>query len=136
MNIQEFAEAHRLKVTKDDCDDAIIQGRIFESNIYTYSEDGQTLGVMFITPANNPRVNLWKKFRTACLEVGMTQVQGGPAEFGSSEGAFTFDSTDRKQAKVAINGIRARAKKVVSPEQAAAFVARLAIARAKRLEAQ
>lgn len=127
MSIKQFAEDHKLRVTKDDCDDLIIRGRIFESNIYEYSEDRLTLGVMFITEADRPRTGLFKKFKAACLDAGMTQVQ-----MGDAEGAFTFDPTNRAQAKVAIKGIRARVKRLLTPEQAQAGAERLAAARAAR----
>lgn len=114
MDITEFAMQHRLKVTKDDCGDPVIAGRIDESNIYEYSLDG-TLGVMFITDGKKaPRTGLWNKFQAACLDAGMT-----PRQVGDAEGAFSFDPANAKQAKTAIKGIRARIKRVMTPEQLA-----------------
>jgi hypothetical protein len=114
-------------LSKDDCDDLIILGRIYESNCYEYSVDGHTLGVMFITDGKSPRTELWKKFKIACLSSGMTLRQEGDAE-----GAFSFDPANPSQAKVAIDGIRARTKRVVSPELAAAAAERFALARQRR----
>jgi len=112
MTITEFAAQHRLKVTKDDCGDPVIAGRIDESNIYEYGDN--ELGVMFITGNKPPRTGLFNKFRAACLAVGMTLRQVGDAE-----GAFSFDPTDPKQAKVAIRGIRARVKRQMTSESLA-----------------
>ena len=111
--IEEFATKHRLKVTRDGCNDTIIAGRIYESNIYEHS-DGR-LGVVFVTDGRKPpRTGLYNRCRAACLASGMTQVQSG-----DGEGAFTFDPDDPAQAKVAIKGIRARVKRKVTPEQLA-----------------
>ena len=117
--IAEFAAQHRLRVTKDACGDAIIAGRIGTSNIYEYDTD--RLGVMFITDAHRaPRTNRWNRFKAACLAADMTAVQ-----IGDAEGAFAFDPTDAKQAAIAITGIRARAKRRLSPEQTARLTERL-----------
>jgi hypothetical protein len=120
MTIQAFATDHRLKVTKDTCDDPAIMGRIGQSNIYEYSAD--ELGVMFITDGKKePRTQTWNKFKAACLGAGMTIHQSGDAE-----GAFSFDPTNKTQARVAIKGIKARVKRQMTPEQASAGAARLA----------
>lgn len=120
ISIYDFAARYRLKLAKDDCGDPIIASRIGSSNIYEYGDDA--LGVMFITDA--PRTALWNKFKSACLAAGMTLRQSGDAE-----GSFTFDPANREQVKLAIKGIRARAKRQVTPEQAAAGAARLLVAR-------
>ena len=120
MAITDFAAQHHLKLTKDECGDLVVMGRIGRSNIY--QDDDDTLGVMFITDA--PRTALWNKFKSACLAAGMTLRQSGDAE-----GSFTFDPANREQVKLAIKGIRARAKRQVTPEQAAAGAARLLVAR-------
>jgi hypothetical protein len=113
VNISQFAEAHRLKLTKDDCGDPVITGRIGQSNIYEHSP--VELGVAFITDGKkDPRTALFNTFKIACLSAGMTLRQAGDAE-----GAFSFDPGDREQATVAIKGIRARAKRRMSVSQAA-----------------
>src|SRR5438045_419305 len=128
MDIFEFAARHRLKLGKDDCGDPVVFGRIGSSNVYDYGDGA--LGVMFIADGA-PRTGLWNKFKSACLEAGMTLRQSGDAE-----GAFTFSPESKQQAKVAIKGIRARAKRQVSPEQAAAGSARLLLARQAQILAQ
>jgi hypothetical protein len=117
VNLSQFAEAHRLKLTKDDCGDPVITGRIGQSNIYEHSPP--ELGVAFITDGKkDPRTGLFNTFKIACLSAGMNLRQAGDAE-----GVFTFDPGDREQATVAIKGIRARAKRRISPEQAARLAA-------------
>ena len=115
MLIEDFAKSHRLKVTKDECGDSIIAGRIYQSNIYPYSNDGKVFGVIFVTDGKKPpRTGLFNRFKTACLEAGMVIAQSGDAE-----GAFTFDPANQRQAKVAIKGIRARVKRQMTPESLA-----------------
>jgi hypothetical protein len=110
VTISEFATEHRLKVTRDDCGDPMILGRIYESNIYDYSDT--ELGVMFITDGKKaPRTGLWNTFKTACVSAGMT-----PRQTGHAEGAFSFDPANPTQAKTAIRGIRARVRRVMTPE--------------------
>jgi hypothetical protein len=129
MDIKAFATEHRLKLTKDgtaEDADLIIAGRVGQSVIYTISDT--ELGVAFMTDGKQaPRTGLFNTFKAACLEAGMTARQVGDAE-----GCFAFNPSNHKQAKVAIKGIRARVKKIVSPEQAAICAARLAAAREAR----
>ena len=111
--IEKFAEGHRVRVTRDACNDPIIAGRIGESNIYERSD--RRLAVMFVTDGRKaPRTGLYNRFCAACLAAGMVQVQSG-----DGEGAFTFDPADLNQAKVALKGIRVRVKRKVTPEQLA-----------------
>jgi hypothetical protein len=127
--IQKFATENKLRVKKDGSgDDAefVIEGRIGESTISQYGD--AELCVAFITTGKlAPRTGLFNTFKEACLAAGMTLRQSGDAE-----GLFSFDPQDPKQARVAIRGIRAKAKRRMSPEQAAAGAARLAQARLSR----
>jgi hypothetical protein len=110
MEITDFAIKYRLKVTKDECGDSVIVGRIDQSNIYEYSDT--EFGVMIITDGRKPpRTQLYNTFKRVCLGVGMTLRQSGDAE-----GAFSFDWSNPAQVKAAIKGIRARFKRKVSPE--------------------
>jgi hypothetical protein len=111
--IDTFAEQHRLKVTRDDCGDPVIAGRIYQSNIYEYSNS--ELGVMLVTDGKKPpRTQVWNKFKTACLGAGMVIRQQGDAE-----GAFSFNPANPEQAKVAIKGINAKIRRIMTPEQLA-----------------
>jgi len=115
MSLQKFAAEYRLKLTKDGSAEnieTVIDGRVgLGSRIYEH--DSKTLGVLFMTDGRKPpRTGLFNTFRAACLEVGMTATQ-----VGDDEGIFLFDPLNPKQARVAIKGIRAKAKKQISPEQ-------------------
>jgi hypothetical protein len=132
MTLKTFAERYRLRLTKDECDDLVVWGRPDRTNIFEYALDGSRFGVMFTTDGNMfttdgkkpPRTELFNKFRSACLAAGMTPLQTGDAE-----GTFTFDPADDAQAKAAIKVARAKTRRRVTPEQAAAGAARLAAAR-------
>lgn len=129
MDIKTFATSHRLKVIRDgegEDIEYVVPGRIGQSQIYQHSED--LLGVLFMTDARKPpRTGLFNTFRDACLAVGMTAHQ-----IGDAEGSFLFKGRDREQPEVAIRGIRAKAKRRISPEQALAGAARLQAARLSR----
>jgi hypothetical protein len=126
MTIKDFAARHRLKLTKNGSGEDIefvVQGRIGQSSIYEYSDT--ELAVAFMTDCKKPpRTALYNTFRAACLSAGMTRRQSADAE-----GSFTFDPENDAQAKVAIRGIRAKAKRRISPAQALAGAARLLAAR-------
>jgi hypothetical protein len=130
MNILTFAKEHRLRTFKDGTgEDAeiVIEGRVGQSRIYEYSDE--EFGVAFVTDGEKPpRTGLYNTFKAACLSAGMTMRQSGDAE-----GSFTFDPDNDAQAKVAIRGIRAKAKRRVNPEQAMAGAARLLAARQAKI---
>jgi len=121
--ITEFASKHSLKsvrVGEGEDIERVILGRIGQSSIYEYSET--ELGVSFMTDGKKaPRTGLFNIFKAACLSVGMTVRQ-----IGDAEGSFSFSPKDSRQAKVAIQGIRARVKRQMSPKQRQAGAARLA----------
>jgi hypothetical protein len=125
MTITEFANANRLRLTKDSCGDEVIAGRVGESTIAEYDEG--VMCVAFVTQGKLlPRTGLFNTFKVACIEAGMT-----PCQIGDAEGVFSFDPENHKQAKVAIKGIRVKSKKQMSAEQIASCAARLAAARAR-----
>jgi hypothetical protein len=127
--IKDFARNHRLKITKDgeaDNLEFVIRGRVGESLVYEYSDT--ELAVAFVTDGKKPpRTGLYRAFVASCLSAGMI-----PRQSGDAEGSFSFDPENEDQAKAAIRGIRARIKRQVSPELAAAGAARLAASRQAR----
>ena len=129
MDIKKFAAEHRLKLTRDgegEDIEYVIAGRVGQSQIYEHGEG--LLGVAFITSGKlPPRTGLFNTFCAACREAGMTSHQ-----VGDTEGSFLFDPADLRQAKAAIRGVRARAKRQMSPERVAALTATLAAARRAR----
>jgi hypothetical protein len=132
MNIQEFAVEHRLKVRLDTCGDRVIEGR--QGQIYEYDEN--TLGVLFSPPSKTdsfgrwcPKV--WNRLRNLGKTLGMDCRQDG-----DSEGCLLFDGSNRAQVKLAIQIAKVRAKRILSPERAAAGAATLATYRNKAREAK
>lgn len=103
--IIEFAAMHRLKSVREgegEDIERVILGRLGQSSIYEYSET--EFAVSFMTDGRKaPRTELWNKFHAACLSVGMT-----PRQIGDAEGSFSFNPSDKEQAKVAIRGIKAK----------------------------
>ncbi|MGA8215555.1 MAG: hypothetical protein WB799_18300 [Candidatus Sulfotelmatobacter sp.] len=132
MNIQEFAVEHRLKTRVDSCGEKIIEGR--QGQIYEYNAD--TLGVMFAPTSKTDPFGrwcpkTWNRLRNLGKSIGMDCRQDG-----DSEGCLLFDGNNRPQVKLALQIARVRAKRVLSPERAAAGAARLAICRQNRLDAR
>ena len=126
--IDKIAEQHRLKISRDACNDPIIKGKLGE--VYEYS-DG-TLGVLFMPDEKNKHperswARKWRIVRDACVAVGMTLVQDGDAE-----GALTFDPRDIGQVREAIKAAKVKTRRRVSPERAAVLATRLAVARASK----
>jgi hypothetical protein len=107
MTIQQFAEKYRLKVTRDSCGDAIVQGRLYkDANISEYDE-----GLCMCWLTKESHAKKFNSTKRACLSAGMTIVQEG-----DDEAIFLFDGANNRQAKLAISSIRAKVKKVLSPE--------------------
>jgi hypothetical protein len=111
MDIFQFAEKHRLKVSKDDCGDLAIQGRLSrDASISEYGEGH--LAMSFLTDGRcTPRTALFNTVRKGCLAAGMTLRQEGDAE-----GVFVFNPHDPVQARLAIRSIKARAKRIMTPK--------------------
>lgn len=94
MTIQQFAEKYRLKVTRDSCGGAIVQGRLYKDANISELDDGK-LCMCWLTEKSHA-----KKFNSverSCLSAGMTMVQEG-----DDEAIFLFDGTNDQQAKLAI----------------------------------
>jgi hypothetical protein len=118
MTLQQFAENHRLKVTRDTCGDAIIQGRLYKDANISEHDDGK-LCMCWLTEES--RAKKFNSVKRECLAAGMTIAQEG-----DDEAIFLFDGANAQQAKLAITSIRAKVKKVLSPEQVAVMSERLA----------
>jgi hypothetical protein len=126
MDIKEFAEAQRLKITKDSCGDAIIQGRLYRDANISEHDDGM-LAMCFLVDGRSgtpSRQGLFNRVKKECLIAGMRLHQEG-----DSEAVFVFDPTDKAQSKLAIKAVRARVKRQMTPEQVAALSSRLLAAR-------
>jgi hypothetical protein len=117
MTINQFAEKYRLKVTRDSCGDAIIQGRLYrDANISEYND-----GLCMCWLTKDSHAKKFNSVKRECIDTGMTIVQEG-----DNEAIFLFDGANDRQAKLAIQSVRARVKKTISPETKARLVAALA----------
>jgi hypothetical protein len=112
--LRDFATTHGLRVTRDELRDRFIPGRF--GQLYQYSAD--RLAVQIMAPG---QARLYMGRRRACLAVGMTSRQ-----HGDDEGTLLFDPADGAQATAAIEAVQARRRRVLSAEQRAACVSRLA----------
>lgn len=115
MDINEFASKHSVKVKRDDCGDAVVMG-LRAAHIYDGFADGR-LGLF----VSCPTVRRWNSTKKAMEAAGLIVKQSG-----STEGCFTFDPTDTKQARLALKKVGARTRR----EQRAPSVAQLAARKA------
>ena len=128
--IHKFAEKNRMKVTHDECGDAIIAGR--QGQLYPFTES--EMGVMFLPPKNTEDSwgrwcpKLWGNFKRAAALIGMVLTQDG-----DSEGCLAFDPQNAEQVKLAVKIAKVRIRKKLSPERKAALAATLAVARVQRV---
>ena len=128
--IHKFAENNRMKVTHDECGDAIIAGR--QGQLYPYTES--EMGVMFLPPKTKEDScgrwcpKLWGNFKRAAALIGMVLTQDG-----DSEGCLSFDPQNAEQVKLAVKIAKVRIRKKLSPERKAALAATLAVARVQRV---
>ena len=125
MDLKEFADKHRVNLTRDGCADGIIPGKQcrdmpkrneYRSHVYDGFDDGR-LGVrlMFATPRK------WANARKKIKAAGFVIKQDG-----FSEGCATFDPADVRQARLALKlaGIKTRRHSPApSPAQLAARMA-------------
>ena len=128
--IHKFAENNRMRVTRDDCGDAIIAGK--QGQLYSYTES--EMGVMFLPPKTTEYScgrwcpKLWGSFKRAAALIGMALKQDG-----DSEGCLSFDPQNAEQVKLAVKIAKVRIRKELSPERKAALAATLAVARVQRV---
>jgi hypothetical protein len=103
-----------------------IAGRLGESHIYQYSLT--ELGVAFVPNKWTPKT--WGNHKRAGIALGTLRQNG------DSEGTLSFDPANGPQSTLALRIAKARAKRILSSERAAAGAARLAKARLARLAGQ
>lgn len=118
MEMVHFAEKHRLKITNDDCGDAIISGK--HGHIYEYGSG--KLGVCVLSRLGN--AYRWNRIRKTFTLAGFEIVQNG-----DYEGCATFDPENVDQARTAIRCAGVKPKRQVNPEARQTMIANLARAR-------
>ncbi|HEY4932682.1 MAG TPA: hypothetical protein VII23_14030 [Terriglobales bacterium] len=105
IDIQRFADNHRLKTRFDDDLTKIIPGKL--GNLFEY--DGELLGVMVMP--NPPRRNYWGYVRASLIEAGFQVVQDG-----DGEGSATFNPANAKQVRLAVSAAGIKRRRILSPE--------------------
>lgn len=105
MTIQFFATKRNLRATKDKGDDTtVIRGRY--GHLYEYDDDH--LAVIYMGDS----VGKANTRRKACAAAGMEVAQDGDTEF-----AATFNSSDKKQASLAIKTAGVKTRRTLSQVQ-------------------
>ncbi len=120
MDIQTFANRYRLRVKRHEDGELIITGKLG----HIYGHDDATLGLMFMP--DRPR--LWPNALRKLEAAGFVIWQDG-----DHEGSALFDSTDTKQARLALKEVGAKRKRSLTPEQRSAKVAILERARIAKM---
>jgi hypothetical protein len=113
MTVQQFAEKYRLKVTREPSGDEqgdyrIIQGRLYKDANISEHDNGM-LAMCWLTEKSHAKK--FNSVKRVCLSAGMTIAQEG-----DDEAIFLFNPENDEQAKLAIQSIRAKVRKVLSPE--------------------
>ena len=120
MNLEQFADNYRLKISRDSCGANIIQGKY--SHIFDGYADGR-LGVLFVAPTKRHWNNARKKMEAA----GLVTKQNG-----DTEGALSFDPADKAQVRLALKLARVSPRRVATPPSPAQIAAREAFGKRKR----
>ncbi len=129
IDIQEFADNHRLKTRVDDDLTKIIPGKF--GHLFEYGDD--VLGVMVMP--DPPKRNYWGKTRASLIEAGFQVVQDG-----DGEGSAIFNPANPKQMKLAIRAAGVKRRRVLSPAdrerraQQARYLSRRALSGAGRAQ--
>jgi hypothetical protein len=113
MQIEQFADKHRLKARRDECNDTIIPGKF--GQIYDNC-DGR-LGVMYMPDPHGKRDShpgRWNNRKRKLLAAGC-QIKND----GDVEGIALFDPESPAQIRLAIQVAGIKRKRAVSDEQAA-----------------
>ncbi len=108
MDIQTFANRHRLRVKRHEDGELIITGKLG----HIYEHDESTLCLMFLP--DRPR--LWANARRKLERADFVIWQDG-----DDEGSALFDPANRTQVRLALKVVRARARRRLSPAQVAAL---------------
>jgi hypothetical protein len=118
MNIQQFAEQHRVHARKDSCGDFIIPGfqqdkalpKRQEYRSHIYDNGGGQFGVCLVLPEGSAKA--WNNRKRWFLEAGFTLKQDGDAE-----GTLLFDPTNEAQVNLALDVCRINPIHTPSPAQ-------------------
>jgi hypothetical protein len=115
-----FSEKYKVTSKRDDCGEVVINGS--RGHIYDGFDDDR-LGLF----VGCETVRKYTSVRKVLEAAGFT-----PKQIGSTEGCFTFNSRDARQAKLALKTIGARRRREAKPPTAAQLEARAAFANRRR----
>ena len=133
LHLMNFAKDRRLRVRRDECNEAIIPGR--RGQIYQHNNDGSVFGVMYMPFATKddrwgawtPR--RWGMFKRAALAIGMTLLQNG-----DSEGCLAFDPATDQHVELALKIAKVIRRRQLTPEQRMRAIERLGSNRSDALK--
>lgn len=114
IDIQKFADSHRLKTRIDADGTKIVLGKA--GHIFEY--DHELLGVMVMP--DPPKRNYWGYVRASLVEAGFQVVQDG-----DGEGVATFNPANPTQVKPAIRAAGVKHRRTLAPEHREKCVERL-----------
>ena len=104
QTLRSFAELYRLKLSRDECGDLYIPGRC--GQLYEYAPG--RLAVLFLGATPRQWNAARKKLEAAGFEI---------THDADTEGIALFDPTDAEQCRVAIQVVKAKPRRVLSPAQ-------------------
>ena len=113
LTIEDFADRYRLKTRVDECGEKVIPGRIGDSHIYVYAEDGTRYGVMIVGKGSE-RLPVGHCLRA---ERFLEAIGCECSQRGDFEGAWLFDPENDKQARAAMKFAKIRPKRQMSDRQ-------------------
>ncbi len=100
--LKQFAERYRLKLRRDECGDYFVGGRC--GQVYEYAPG--RLAILFLGDTKRQ----WHAAKKKLAAAGLGLMQDA-----DTEGTASFDPADVEQCRVAIQVIRAKRRRVMSP---------------------
>lgn len=118
MNIQEFAEANRLRTKEDSCGERIVPGKQFCSHMpkkveyrsHVYEHGTGQLGACLLF--NSARK--WEAAKRRMIDAGLTVRQNA-----YTEGTALFDSGDKAQVRLVLKLAGIKTRRTATPAQLA-----------------
>ena len=102
--LHKFVEHHRLRLTRDECHDAIVRGKLG----HLYEHDADRFGIVLQAPTNSAALDATLRSRKRrAIAAGFILSQEG-----ESEAILLFDPADTKQARLSIRLIHAKKIKI------------------------
>ena len=106
LSLKQFAERCRLKLRRDECGDYFVGGKL--GQVYEYNPE--RLAVLLLGDSKRQ----WHEAKKKLAAAGFELLQDC-----DTEGTASFDPADDEQGRVAIQVIRAKRRRVLTPAQRA-----------------